>query len=60
MHDDTLKEIEQSSAVQLDLDSNVQVVDVDGDCIPDYVVIKLRWLIGSIIAMVSTVVYAIV
>ena len=43
----------QTSAECVDDDCNVILVDVDGDGIPDYVSIRIRWLLASIFAVAS-------
>lgn len=32
------------------------ILDVDGDCIPDYVVINVRWLVAGVISLITSAV----
>lgn len=48
------------SAVCLDSDCNVGVIDEDGDGIPDFVVLRIRWVVSAIVTIASTITYLIV
>lgn len=48
---------DQTSVVCLDDDCNVGIVDVDGDGVPDYILLNIRWAITSISALASIIFY---
>jgi len=58
MHNDS--ELNQMSATCLDDDCNIGVVDIDGDGIPDYVVLRIRWIVSILISLASMIVYKII
>lgn len=35
---------------------SISLVDVDGDCVPDYIVVNIRWLLAAIFSSVAAVV----
>ena len=45
-----------SGVLCLDDDCNVGVLDVDGDGIPDYLVLRLRWIIASALTLAGMIV----
>jgi len=50
MRDDT---IQQLSVACLDDDCNVGLIDEDGDGVPDFVVLRIRWIILTIVSLAS-------
>lgn len=46
----------QTSAVCLDDDCNIILTDMDGDGIPDYVSIRIRWVLATIFAIASGII----
>jgi hypothetical protein len=53
MRNDTAK----LSAECLDDDCNVVMIDVDGDGIPDYVAVKLRWILAILGSLMTSIFY---
>lgn len=50
MRNDT---IQQLSVACLDDDCNVALIDEDGDGVPDYVVLRIKWVIFTIVSLAS-------
>jgi hypothetical protein len=52
MRNDTIKQL---SVACLDDDCNVGLIDEDGDGLPDYVILRIRWIIATIISLASVI-----
>ena len=46
----------QTSADCLDSDCNVVLIDIDGDGIPDYVSLRIKWIFATIVAAASGII----
>lgn len=55
MHNDTDNDPIKKSAVCLDDDCNVMILDTDGDGKPDYVVLRISWLLSVATSIVSVI-----
>jgi len=56
---DTLKEDEKSAntmeyASRCDKQSNLLLIDIDDDGVPDYVQVRIKWIIAGIISVAGT------
>lgn len=52
--DDELKQISEGDTVVPV--STVRFEDVDGDCIPDYLTINIRWVLGMLASLLGSVI----
>ena len=52
MRNDT---IQQLSVACLDDDCNVGLIDEDGDGVPDFVILRIRWIIVTIVSLTSAI-----
>ena len=53
MHNDA--NTDNSRVLCLDDDCNVGVLDVDGDGVPDYLVLRLRWIVASALTIAGMI-----